>query len=185
METDLPEGEQAKLRAYGDLIRAWAPKLDLVAEGDLDRFEERHIEDSLRLLDLLSEVPPGPCIDVGSGAGLPGIPLAIVSERHWRLLEPRRRRAAFLEEVIRDLDLGCEVIAKSAEEAAQDPALASAHTLATARALAPPVKTKALLEPLLQPGGKGAIFLGESVEPPGNSRLWRRGIAIVEAAATR
>jgi 16S rRNA G527 N7-methylase RsmG len=73
------------------------------------------------------------------------------------------------------------VIAKTAEEAAADPSLASTHALATARALAPPETALALLQPLLQPGGKGAIFLGESVDPPGNSRLWRPGIAIVEA----
>jgi 16S rRNA (guanine527-N7)-methyltransferase len=175
--------DRGGLQAFAGLVRAWGSKLDLVAPDDLERFEERHIEDSLRLLDLLSEVPPGPCIDVGSGAGLPGIPLAIVSHRHWRLLEPRRRRAAFLEEVVRELDLDCEVIAKTAEEAAEDPALTSAHMFATARALAPPEKAIALLQPLLRPGGKGAIFLGESVEPPGNSRWWRPGIAIVEATA--
>jgi 16S rRNA (guanine527-N7)-methyltransferase len=181
VKSPLSEDEQAKLKAYSQLVRAWSSKLDLVSPGDLDRFEERHIADSLRVLDLLSEVPSGPCMDIGSGAGLPGIPLAIVSDRHWRLLEPRRRRAAFLEEVVRELNLDCEVIAKSAEEAAEDPRLASRHVFATVRALAPPEKAQALLQPLLQKKGIGAIFLGESAESPSNSRLWRPGIAIVES----
>ncbi|MGH2757021.1 MAG: RsmG family class I SAM-dependent methyltransferase, partial [Actinomycetota bacterium] len=68
--------DQGKLAAYAALVRTWANRLDLVAPGDLDRFEERHIADSLRLLPLLERLPEGPCVDVGSGAGLPGIPLA-------------------------------------------------------------------------------------------------------------
>src|SRR5688500_14128170 len=76
--------DQGKLDLYAALVRAWAPKLDLVSPADLERFEERHIADSLRVLDLVAGAPQGPCCDVGSGAGLPGIPLAIASERHWR-----------------------------------------------------------------------------------------------------
>jgi 16S rRNA (guanine527-N7)-methyltransferase len=169
-----------RLAAFADLVQDWAPKLDLVAPGDLDRFEERHIADSLRLLDLLSGAPKGPCIDVGSGAGLPGIPLAIASDRYWRLLEPRSRRAAFLEEVVRELGLDCEVVTKTAEDAAQDPQLASAHALATARALAPTERARQLIEPLIVPGGIAAIFIGASVEPGPDFRVWRQGIAIVE-----
>jgi 16S rRNA (guanine527-N7)-methyltransferase len=169
----------AALRHYVALVREWAPRLDLIAPGDLDRFEERHIADSLRLVDLLLEVPPGPCVDVGSGAGLPGIPLAIASGRHWRLLEPRQRRAAFLEEVVRELDLDCEVITKTAEEAAEDPQLASSHALATARALAPPQKARELLAPLVKPGGISAIYIGAGAELGPDFRIWREGIAIV------
>jgi 16S rRNA (guanine527-N7)-methyltransferase len=179
VKTPFTGPEQAKLNDFSQLVRSWAPKLDLVAPGDLDRFRERHVVDSLRLLDLLSEAPEGPCIDVGSGAGLPGIPLAIASDRHWRLLEPRQRRVAFLEEVVRELDLDCEVITKSAEEAAEDPHLASSHALATARALAPPEKARELLAPLVKPGGISAIFIGAGVELGPDFRIWRQGIAIV------
>jgi 16S rRNA (guanine527-N7)-methyltransferase len=168
-----------RLAAYVELVRSYAPRLDLVSPHDLDRFYERHVADSLRLAPLLDELSPGPAVDVGSGAGLPGIPLAVVSPgREWRLLEPRRRRAAFLEEVVRELELGCEVLTVAAEEAARDPRLASAHALATARALAPPERTLELLLPLVAPGGAGAIFLG-SGRPPPQSRLWREGLAIV------
>ncbi|MGH2694478.1 MAG: 16S rRNA (guanine(527)-N(7))-methyltransferase RsmG, partial [Actinomycetota bacterium] len=126
--------------AYAELVRAWGSRLGLVSERDLDRFRERHIEDSLRLLPLLDSLPVGPAVDVGSGAGLPGIPLAISRpQREWRLLEPRRRRSAFLEEVVRELALdNCEVVIATAQEAARDPRLARAHVLATARALTPP-----------------------------------------------
>ena len=173
-----------QLTGYAALIREWAPRLDLIAPGDLDRLESRHIHDSLRLLPLLDELPPGPCIDVGSGAGLPGIPLAISSERHWRLLEPRQKRAGFLEEAVRRLDLDCEVIAATAEAAAQDPDLAGAHALAAGRALAAPAVAFELLLPLVAPAGTAAIFLGENSEVPEGSSLWQPGIAIVQKSSS-
>lgn len=162
------------------MLKEWAPRLDLVAPGDLDRFEERHIRDSLRLLPLLDEIPDGAAVDVGSGAGLPGIPLAIHTNRLWRLIEPRRRRAAFLEEAVRTLELNCEVIMASAEEAAGDPKMGAAHALGVARALAQPSVAAALVRPLVQPGGVVAIFLGANAEVPAEFRLREPGLAIFE-----
>ena len=145
---------------YAELVRAFSDKLDLVSPGDLSRFEERHIRDSLRALPYVRQAPPGPAVDVGSGAGLPGIPLAIADpERRWRLLEPRQRRAAFLEEVVRDLDLpNVEVLAQTAEEAVRT--LGPAHAVATARALAPPGEAVEILRPLVAPGGSILVFAG-------------------------
>jgi len=161
-------------------VRRWAPHLDLVSPRDLERFEDRHIADSLRLVPLMDDLPEGPCIDVGSGAGLPGIPLAIVRpERHWRLLEPRTRRAGFLEEVVRSLGLACEVLHLTAEAAAEEDRLRRAHVLATARALAPPPAAARLIEPLVHPGGIGAIFVGPDAELPARAALWTTGVAII------
>jgi 16S rRNA (guanine527-N7)-methyltransferase len=168
------------LRAYARLVREWAPRLDLVSPGDLERFEERHVQDSVRAAPLLDELPDGPCVDVGSGAGLPGIPLAVARPgRPWRLIEPRKRRAAFLDEVVRELGLGCEVVVKTAQEAARDPALVGAHVLATARALAPPAAVREMCEPLLRPGGVTLVFTGEGAEPPSDAEEWASGLTIM------
>jgi len=168
------------LEAYAALVRRWAPRLDLVAGGDLARFEERHIDDSLKAAKLIESAPEGPCIDVGSGAGLPGVVLAIAGpQRHWRLLEPRRKRAGFLEEVVRELDLDCEVVGSTAEQAARSPRFAGAHAVATARALAPPAAAAALVVPWVAPAGVGVIFVGrDGPLPPGSTR-WSPGIAII------
>ncbi|HYI46350.1 MAG TPA: RsmG family class I SAM-dependent methyltransferase [Actinomycetota bacterium] len=179
----MTERSREALLAYAGLVRAWAPRLDLISPSDLERFEQRHIHDSLRLLPLLRELPEGPCIDVGSGAGLPGIPLAIASDRHWRLLEPRKKRAGFLEEVVRELGLDCEVLPLRAEDAARDPGLASTHVLATARALAEPEEAVRLLGPLVASGGLSAVFVGANSAAPTGSELWQPGIAIVRASA--
>lgn len=175
--------DQGKLRSYLELVRLWADRMDLVAPGECDGFEDRHIRDSLRLLPLLEELPEGPAVDVGSGAGLPGIPLAMAQPaRPWRLLEPRRKRAAFLEEAVRQLDLSCEVVALTAQQAAHDPTLAGAHVMATARALAPPPTAARLLRPLLRSDGVAAVFLGEKAELPREAEEWREGIAIIRAS---
>ncbi len=174
--------DQGKLSEYEDLVRLWAPRLDLVSPGDLDRFHDRHIADSLRISDLISGSADGPCADIGSGAGLPGIPLAIVTGRHWRLLEPRAKRAGFLDEVIRDLELDCEVLHMTAEEAARDPALAGAHVVATARAVAPPEAAFALLGPLVAPGGRAVVFHGSDAVLPIGAVRWQPGIATIEAS---
>lgn len=172
--------DQGKLTEYAALVRHWSPRLDLVSPGDLERFEERHIADSLRLTPLLDEVPGGACVDVGSGAGLPGIPLAIARpERGWRLLEPRARRAGFLEEVVRALDLNCEVVALSAEEAGAESRFYRVHALGAARALAPPAEALRLVAPLIGPGGVAALFVGSGAELPPSAALWAPGIAII------
>lgn len=172
------------LEVYADLVRFWSPRLDLVAPGDLARFTERHIDDSLRLVPLLEELSPGPAVDVGSGAGLPGIPLAIVHpQRLWRLIEPRTLRAAFLEEVVRTLALSCEVLRLTAEQAARDPSLGGRHLLGTARALAPLDQAFEMLAPLVVPGGVSAVFFGRSAKLPAGAEEWRSGIAIMRRPA--
>jgi 16S rRNA (guanine527-N7)-methyltransferase len=125
-------------------------------------------------------LPDGPCADVGSGAGFPGIPLAIADPvRLWRLIEPRRRRAGFLEAVVRELDLNCEVVVVDARGAALDPALGGAHILAVARGLAPPEQAFRLLAPLVAPGGTSLVFLGKETTAPSGSEEIEPGLAIV------
>lgn len=161
-----PSELEAKLERYEDLLRHWASRIDLVAGGDLDRLRERHIDDSLRAVPIVEAAAPGPCIDVGSGAGLPGIPLALATGRPWRLLEPRRQRAGFLDECVRELELeNCEVVRSTASQAA-DGRLAGAHVLATARALAAPQAAAQLCLPLVAPGGSVLLFVGEGAEIP-------------------
>ena len=174
--------DQGKLSDYEGLIRSWAGRVDLVSPGDLDRLHERHIADSLRALELVFGAPEGPCIDVGSGAGLPGVPLAIASGRHWRLLEPRTKRAAFLDEVVRTLELDCEVVRLTAEEAARDPRLGRVHAVATARAVAPPVTAFELLAPLVAPGGRSVVFHGADAELPVGAERSAPSLATIVAA---
>ncbi|MDQ3767098.1 MAG: class I SAM-dependent methyltransferase [Actinomycetota bacterium] len=161
-------------------MRKWGRRIDLVASGDLTRFADRHIADSLRALSLVKSLPHGPGIDVGSGAGLPGIPLAIADpSRPWRLLEPQAKRAAFLEEVVRTLNLNCEVVVRRAEEIAQDQAFLGAHPVVTLRAVAPPSAAFRLGLPLVSTGGAAVVFVGAAAEIPPEAEETEKGLAIV------
>lgn len=177
--------DPAARKAYVELIRSWAPRLDLIAPRDIDRIEERHINDSLKALPWVLLAPPGPAVDVGSGAGFPGVPLALAApQRLWRLIEPRARRAGFLDEVVRELDLNAEVIRMSAQEAAADPGLAGAHVVATARALAAPANAFGLLEPLLGRGGVSLVWVGERAQIPSEADESVPGLAIIRRGST-
>jgi 16S rRNA (guanine(527)-N(7))-methyltransferase RsmG len=172
-----------RLAAYVRLVELWAPRLDLVSTRDLERFRSRHVADSLRLVPLERSLPPGPGIDVGSGAGLPGVPLALSSERPWRLLERRRGRAAFLEEVVRVLELDrCEVVVADAHVAVKRADLRGAHALAVARALAGARVAFDLLRGFVRGGGVAAYLVGESTRVPAEATLWAEGVAIIRVA---
>jgi 16S rRNA (guanine527-N7)-methyltransferase len=167
------------LAAYVRLLNWWAPKIDLIAPGDLARLESRHIEDSLKAREIVASARQGVALDAGSGAGFPGVPLAIVGDRWWRLLEPRTKRAAFLDEVVRELDLGAEVVRMTTSEAASDPHLAAGHAVVTARALAPPVKAFELVAPLVAPEGLSVVWVGSNAEIPPDAEKLREGLAII------
>jgi 16S rRNA (guanine527-N7)-methyltransferase len=168
------------LAAYARLLRWWAPRVDLVAPGDLARLESRHIDDSLKARKIVASAPAGGALDAGSGAGFPGVPLAIVDPgRSWRLLEPRAKRAAFLDEVVRELDLNAEVVRKTTQRAATDPSLAGAHAVVTARALAPPSVAFELVAPLVSPGGLRIVWVGSDSEIPPDAEELEGGLAII------
>jgi 16S rRNA (guanine527-N7)-methyltransferase len=180
----LPEGVAEDLTRYADLVRHWSSRVNLVAPGDLEHLERRHISDCLRLLPLLEALPVGPAVDVGSGAGLPGVVLALADRgRHWRLLEPQRRRAAFLDEVVRALGLAAEVITLAAAAAAQRSDFHGVHVLATARALAPPANAFRLLEPLTAPTGVRVVMVGRRARIPAHAEEWTEGVAIIRGRA--
>ncbi len=176
--------QRERLRHYARLVRRWSGRVNLVSKADLDRFEDRHVADCLRALPLLDGLPPGGAIDLGSGAGLPGVPLAIAEpERPWRLVEPKAKRAAFLEEVVRELDLTCEVIVATAQEAVRLAGFRSGHVVATARALAQPEGAFRALAPFVAPGGVSVVFVGRGAPIPREAVEWADGIAIIRREA--
>ena len=93
-------------------------------------------------------------IDVGSGAGFPGVPLAILRpDIHFVLLDSLEKRVAFLNEVIDALGLNAEALHLRAEDAARQPALRERFDLAVARAVAPMAVLCEYLLPFVKPGG--------------------------------
>lgn len=113
-----------KLDRYRALVLEGAETQNLIARSTFDVFWARHIVDSAQLVPLADGVGPGDWLDLGSGAGMPGIVVAILSKRPVHMVEERRGRVAFLNKVIEALELpnaevfGCKVQALKHKPAA-------------------------------------------------------------------
>ena len=105
-----------KLHAYVALLTEESQRQNLVATSTLNAVWERHILDSAQLLRF-EPAPGGSWLDIGSGAGLPGIVLACMARGPVTLVEPRRLRADFLHRVCESLDLQAQVLCTKVERA--------------------------------------------------------------------
>jgi 16S rRNA (guanine527-N7)-methyltransferase len=111
-----------------------------------------HVLDSATAYWAVDAAPEGPMVDLGSGAGFPGIPLAVLTRRHTSLVESVRKKAAFLERVVADLCLDVVVHPVRAEELALSSR--DEYSVATARALSALPSLVELAAPLLAVGGR-------------------------------
>ena len=150
---------EARLRDYLALLRRWNARINLVADAPEEEQWHRHVLDSLQLLPLLPDAA-APLVDLGSGAGLPGLVLAMATGSETHLVESDRRKAAFLTEVVRQLGLGQVRVHPTRIEAARLPPAA----VLTARALAPLTDLLAHAHRLLAPEGVALFPKGRSVE---------------------
>ncbi len=153
----LDEDQVAQLRRFSELVAGRGADYGVISEADRGRVWERHVLDSLRVLACL--LPEDESLaDVGSGGGLPGVPLAIARpDLAVSLIEPRRGRVAFLELVIHELALkNARVLDARAGE------VSGRFSVCTARALAKLLDTWRLTSPLLAEGGRVIYFAGRS-----------------------
>jgi 16S rRNA (guanine527-N7)-methyltransferase len=103
-----------KLARYEGMVGEACKDQNLVSKATLDDFFERHIIDSAQLITF---APPEPqsWLDIGSGAGLPGIVISILTGQPMTLVEPRRLRASFLSDVVSELSLDATVVQSRVE----------------------------------------------------------------------
>jgi len=144
-----------RLEEYVSLLIRWNSRINLVAPGTLASVWVRHIADSAQLLDL---APPDACswIDLGSGAGLPGIPVAAIAAAkspslRMTLVESDARKAAFLRTAVRETGLDVIVEARRIEAVP-----ARCYDVVSARALAPLDRLCSLASRF---AGPGTVFL--------------------------
>jgi 16S rRNA (guanine527-N7)-methyltransferase len=109
---------QSDLDAYAGLLKKWNAAQNLVSRETIEELWPRHIDDSLQLMRFVRPTD-NRVIDLGSGGGFPGIPLAIASrglDRRFTLVEPTAKKASFLRTVARELNLPVSVEAVRAEQ---------------------------------------------------------------------
>lgn len=128
---------------------------------------DRHVLDALRAVEELDECPAGPMVDVGSGGGIPGLVLgAVRPERPLHLVEATARKAGFLRETATRMGIDVTVHAARSEDLARvGGPLRDTCACACARALAAPPAAAELCLPLVAPGGRVILWLGQSATP--------------------
>lgn len=119
-----------RLEAYVALLKQESGRQNLVSRPSLDRTWERHIVDSAQLVRFESRTGAS-WVDIGSGAGLPGVVIACLVEGRVTMVEPRRLRADFLHKVVDALSLNAKVLCAKAER------VEGKFDVITARAVAP------------------------------------------------
>lgn len=150
---------------YADRLVSAGVERGLLGPREAERVWERHLLNSAVLAEALPAVPPGSSpalrvLDVGSGAGLPGIPLLLARPAlRLTLVEPLQRRAVFLTETVELLDLPVEVVRARVEELP-----VAAADVVVARAVAPLARLVELVLPALRPGGLLLALKGRAAE---------------------
>ncbi len=149
----------ARLAAYRDLLLRWNTRINLISAETVNEIDLRHISDCAQLQPLLPQ--DGPIADLGSGAGLPGLVLAILEpEREIHLVESDKRKAAFLIEASAQLKLQLVRVHACRVENARLPPLSAI----TARALAPLMALLPYAVDFLASGGVAVFPKGKTAE---------------------
>ena len=148
---DVSRETRERLEIYEDLLRRRQRRTNLVSFASLNALWTRHFLDSAQLLPLLADDETGHTVDVGSGAGFPGMVLAILdADRRVSLVEANGKRCAFLREVAAATGTAVFVIEGRLEDKTVQAALAPAGTI-VARACAPLAELLGLVFPVLEP----------------------------------
>jgi 16S rRNA (guanine527-N7)-methyltransferase len=150
---------QSRLKLYAELLARWQKQINLIGEDSLADLWERHIADGLQLK---AHIGGGEqtIIDLGSGAGLPGLVLALTyPEYRVILIESNGKKAAFLREVARQARISVKVLHERIERIDSSP-YRSRRPVITARALAPLRELLELAGPWLS-SGRGLFHKGQ------------------------
>lgn len=158
--TDVSRETLLKLEAYAALLEKWQRSINLVSAATLPDLWRRHFLDSAQLAPLILAANPAPrCADIGTGAGFPGMVLAIMGVGTWTLIDSDRKKLVFLQEAARVTGVSVKLYPSRLE--AVEGVIAD---IVTARALAPLGKLLGYAAPLLAEGGSAFFLKGRDAE---------------------
>jgi len=152
---------QSRLKLYAELLARWQKQINIISDDSLVALWERHIADGLQLKAYIGEGEQT-IIDLGSGAGLPGLVLALAYPQYRAILiESNGKKAAFVSEVARQARISVKVLHERIERI-DSRAYRSPSPVITARALAPLSDLLELARPWLS-SGRGLFHKGRDV----------------------
>ena len=170
-----------RAQRYAEILAGAGVEWGLLGPREVDRLWDRHILNSAAVAELLGANDQ--IADIGSGAGLPGIPLALARpDLHLTLIEPLLRRSEFLREVVDDLGLEITIIRGRAEDRAVRQQVGEMDAVVS-RAVASLDKLTKWSIPLLRPDGRMVAIKGERAEEEISEH--RRVIASIGAVDVR
>jgi 16S rRNA (guanine527-N7)-methyltransferase len=173
---------ESALRAYRDLLVA--EPVSVTSVRDPKAAWDLHVADALTALDLVLRLEPGTVVDVGSGGGSPGLPIAIATGIDVTLLEASAAKCDFLRRTAAALGLRCPVVHARSEDFARGGGR-EAFDLALARALAPPAAAAELCLPLVRAGGHVLLWTADTDVAALERAATEVGGTVAEAAAVR
>ena len=142
---------------YAEILETWGIERGLIGPKEGDRIWDRHIANCLPVTTLIPQ--NATVVDIGSGAGLPGIVIALARpDTEVTLVEPLQRRVDFLNEAVKELKIPITVVRGKAES------IRGAFDVVTSRAVAPLPKLLPLVRHLIKPGGSLLAIKGESAQ---------------------
>jgi 16S rRNA (guanine527-N7)-methyltransferase len=163
----LTPAQSEAIQRFASLLMTWTARINLTGASSAEVLADEHLPDSFALASRLSQreldAAEARVIDVGSGGGLPAIPLAVLCPHlRFELLEPVAKKTAFLRTAVRELGLGdrVKVTAKRAETIAP-----SEFDVAMSRATLPPPEWIQLATQLVRPGGRIFVLASDGSDP--------------------
>jgi len=164
LSRQLTSAQRKAFAWYAEELMLWNARFNLTAITERSAIEVRHFLDSLTCLLALGPAPSGRVVDVGTGAGFPGLPLKIICPQlDLTLIEATRKKVDFCQHVVKNLGLhGVEVIHARAEDLGHDVNYREQYDYALARAVAPLRVLVEYLLPLLNVEGVAVAQKGET-----------------------
>ncbi len=159
---DVSRESRVRLEVYVKLLLTWQQRINLIGPATIPLVWERHIHDSLQLLPLLPSNTRA-IAELGSGAGIPGLVIAIAAGPDAHLYESNGKKAAFLREAARQTQTSAHVHTVRLETLVSEKVIPNVQCV-VARALAPLPLLLDYAEPFLSRGAVGLFHKGQDVD---------------------
>ena len=169
LRPDLSSEQLDAFDIYYRMLTDWNTRINLTAITEKEEVATKHFVDSLAAADL---IPRGAsCIDVGTGAGFPGIPLLILRpDIRLTLLDSLNKRLLFLEALLKETGLHAQIVHARAEDGGRDPKHRGMYDITLSRAVSALPILLELTTPFLKVGGTAIAYKGNSTQEMEDAR---------------
>lgn len=163
---ELTEKQLSQMDRMTVFLQEYCQKVNLTAIRDREGIIEKHLIDSVLPLTLMEVEQGAKCLDIGTGAGFPAVPMLIWRpDLRFTLLDAQRKRTVYLEQLLERLELSAEIIHARAEELCRKDGYRGRYDMVTARAVGSLALLLGYARPFLREGGRFAALRGSAEEP--------------------